>query len=123
MKKDILVKEDVIRLVENFHSRLRGDNVLGPMFQHHVKDWDLFTHLLCDFWENVVFYSGAYAGNPMDTHLRVHKETPLEIQHFLRWNMLFNETVDSLFTGANAELVKHRAQSISAIIQLKLIKS
>ena len=122
MKKDILKKEDIILLVDEFYQRIRKDDLLSPVFTFHVKDYAQHLKLMYDFWENVIFYSGNYAGNPMSAHIKVHSETPLQIQHFVRWNMLFNETVDALFTGKNAELVKQKANSISAIIQLKIIK-
>lgn len=122
MKKDISGKEDVIRMVDEFYNRIRKDNLLAPLFIHHVKDPVTHLKLMYEFWENVIFFSGNYAGNPMNAHVKVHKETPLEIQHFIRWNVLFNATVDDLFSGKHAEMVKQKANSISAIIQLKLLK-
>ena len=47
----------------------------------------------------------------------------LKKQHFDRWLLLFNETVNKLFVGNKAELAKTRALSIATIMQVKIHQS
>jgi hemoglobin len=73
------------------------------------------------FWENTIFYTGSYEGNPMELHKHLHRLIPLTLEHFKQWNFLFIKTVDELFEGVNANLAKQRAVSISAVMQIKIL--
>jgi hemoglobin len=44
------------------------------------------------------------------------------MEHFEHWISLFHATVDELFHGENAELIKDRAQTIAAIMVTKIVK-
>ena len=76
-----------------------------------------------NFWENVLFYTGNYEGNPMNIHQHLNRVVPLSKQHFERWVLLFNETVDELFEGNKAFFVKQRAISIAVVMQVKIMES
>jgi hemoglobin len=56
----------------------------------------------------------------MQKHQELHKKSPMKMQHFQRWNQLFSHTVDELFEGEKAELIKQRASSISTVMQIKI---
>ena len=56
----------------------------------------------------------------MELHKHVNTLYPLTDKHFKRWNSLFTSTVDELFKGDTATLVKTRALSISAVMQMKI---
>jgi hemoglobin len=73
------------------------------------------------FFENMLFYTGSYTGNPMELHKHINSLYPLTARHFERWSILFNSTVDELFEGEKAMLVKQRAKSISAVMQIKIL--
>jgi hemoglobin len=74
------------------------------------------------FWENVVFYTGNYNGNPMQAHFGLHNKMPMAMTDFNQWNLVFNQTVDELFEGENANAIKQRAQNISTVMQIKIFK-
>lgn len=74
-----------------------------------------------DFWENVLFYSGNYSGNPMDVHIKLNEIAPIKIEHFQRWLEIFNETVDELFEGETSFRLKQRASSIATVMQIKIL--
>jgi len=57
----------------------------------------------------------------MVAHIRLHQLSPLTKAHFDRWQSLFLQTVDELFAGGKAELVKQRAVSIATMMQLKVV--
>lgn len=121
MKKDILNRADIEILVNTFYRKVLADKLLGFIFQDVAKvNWNLHLPVMYDFWENVIFYTGSYEGNPLHLHKHLHHITPLGRPHFDRWNKLFVSTVDGLFKGPNSELIKERALNISEIIRLQL---
>ncbi|MBS1647564.1 MAG: group III truncated hemoglobin [Bacteroidetes bacterium] len=123
MKKDIVNRKDIEKLVDAFYDKLKNDATLGHFFKEVVNvDWEKHAGVLYCFWENVLFYTGNYNGNPMQQHILIHAKKPFTIQDFTQWTLLFNETVDAFFEGKNAESIKQRAQSISTIMQIKLFK-
>lgn len=123
MKKDILNRADIEMLVNAFYRKVLADKLLGFIFQDVAKvNWLNHLPVMYDFWENVIFYTGSYEGNPLHLHKHLHHITPLERSHFDRWNKLFLSTVDGLFEGPNAELIKERALNISDIMRNQLME-
>ena len=74
-----------------------------------------------DFWENILFYTGNFEGNPMVKHRELHHKSPLTVKHFKHWNKLFTATVDELFSGKKANEIKERAVNISLMMQQKTL--
>ena len=123
MKKDIQTKADIIKMVDQFYELVKKDSLLGPIFTDVSKvDWVSHLPKMYDFWENVIFFTGTYSGNPLKTHQKIHGLSPLTKNHFQRWYALFIKTVDSLFKGEKATLAKTRANQISLVIQDKLAR-
>ena len=124
MKKHIEDREDIEFLMNSFYNKVRRDEVIGYIFNDIAKvDWDHHIPIICDFWENILFQTNVYKGNPMVTHMRLHTLTPLTKSHFERWQKLFIETVDEHFEGEMAELAKQRAISIATMMQIKIIQT
>jgi hemoglobin len=122
MKKDIENREDIELLVTHFYEKVKTDDTIGFIFNDIAKiNWHKHLPVMFNFWENVLFYTGNYDGNPLQVHQHLHKAVPLTKKHFNRWNQLFIETVDELFSGAIANLSKQRALSISTVMQLKVL--
>ena len=72
------------------------------------------------FWENVLFYSGGYTGNPMQRHKEMNDMKSFSQEHFTRWLNLMSEVVDKWYAGEKAEMMKERARSIATIMQVKI---
>lgn len=122
MKKDIEGRQDVELLVTRFYDKVKADDTIGYIFNELAKvNWEKHLPIMFNFWENVLFYTGSYEGNPMDIHQHLHRAAPLTKEHFNRWNELFIETVDELFEGKNAILARQRALSISTVMQIKIL--
>jgi hemoglobin len=122
MKKDIKNRRDIELLIKRFYEKVKADEVIGAIFTVVFKvNWEKHLPVMFDFWENTLFFTGTYAGNPMQIHKRIHGIFPLEEKHFQRWVSLFNTTVDELFEGEKALLAKQRAISISTVMKLKLL--
>ena len=122
MKKDIESKEDIQLLVDTFYETVKVDATIGYFFSDvtHVN-WEKHLPIMYSFWENILFHTGTYAGNPMKTHMQLHEKSAMNTTHFERWLEIFNHTVNSLFEGGNAELIKQRALSIATTMQIKIV--
>jgi len=122
MKPDILGRSDIKMLVDAFYGRVRNDSTLAYLFDDVARVvWDRHLPRMYDFWENVIFQTGTFRGNPMVAHARLHQLSPLTTEHFDRWLGLFIATVDDYFEGVNADVAKKRASSISQVMQYKIL--
>ncbi len=121
MKKDIKTRADIELMVNSFYEKVKKDEVIGFFFTEVVQvNWEKHLPVMYNFWESIVFHTGSYEGNPMHTHQQVNQKSPISMQHFQRWNLLFTQTVDELFEGDKVELIKQRAVSISTVMQIKI---
>jgi hemoglobin len=122
MKKDIETKEDIKLLIDSFYQKVNADDTLNYIFTDIAKiNWEKHLPIMYSFWENTLFYTGTYQGNPMELHKNLHRLTPLTAAHFKRWLAHFSNAVDEQFEGRNANLAKQRAISIATLMQIKII--
>lgn len=120
MKYDIQSVNDIKKLVDTFYDKVKSDNCIGFFFSDVIKvNWDKHLPIMYDFWENILFHKGNYTGNPIQKHLDLHQKISIKNEHFQHWVKLFWSTVDELFEGNNAELIKQRAARIATVIQIK----
>lgn len=121
MKMDIENNADIETLVNTFYGKVKSDDILGPIFNVGISvNWNTHLPIMYRFWENAIFQSGGYTGNPMMLHEHIHKKINLATEQFDRWIQLFNQTTDELFEGKNATLAKQRASGIAAVMQHKI---
>lgn len=122
-KKDIENRDDLLLLMQKFYKKLLSDNLISYLFTDVAKI-NLAQHLpvLVDFWDSILFQSGTYQKNAMQPHLAIHQKSPLTKYHFEIWLRYFKETVDELFAGDNAFIIKERATSIATVMQIKTIQ-
>jgi hemoglobin len=119
MKTEINGRAEIELLINAFYERVKTDPVIGHFFGH--VHWDKHLPVMYDFWENALFYTGGYTGNPLKIHQAFHQRHPLSEADFKQWITLFTDTLDSLFEGEKAELARQRAYSISTVMQLKTV--
>lgn len=81
------------RLVDSFYAVVRDDDLLGPIFARHVKDWSAHLPKMYDFWSTVVLRTGRYAGRPVEAHERI---PGIGAAHFTRWLELWGRTVSEV---------------------------
>ncbi|WP_217605611.1 group III truncated hemoglobin [Chitinophaga sp. GbtcB8] len=112
MKTDITTEADIKKLVYTFYDKVRQDELLAPVFNGIIKDWDPHLEIMCQFWGTLLLYTKQYKSDPMSKHLPI----PLERAHFDRWLLLFHATLDELFEGEVAENAGKRAASIARIM-------
>ena len=124
MKNDIKDRAAIQQLVDTFYTKVRADETIGYLFNDVARvNWEQHLPRMYDFWENILFQTGGFKGNPMTAHVQLHQQSPLTAEHFARWQQLFLTTVDELFEGDMAELIKQRARSIATMMQIKVFPS
>jgi hemoglobin len=124
MKTDITEREHIEILVNAFYDKVKQDEVIGFFFTDVVKVmWEKHLPTMYDFWDGVLFHSNKYTGNPMEKHLHINALSKMSMVHFQRWIQLFTATVDELYQGKNAEVIKQRAISIATVMQIKIFGS
>jgi len=102
------------RLVRSFYERVRADELLAPIFQERIEDWEPHLQRMCDFWSSVALWSGRYHGQPMQKHLGL----PVDFRHFDRWLELFEHTAKALCPPAAAAHFIERARRIAQSLEL-----
>ena len=123
MKTDIKNRADIEKLATIFYGKVKEDAAISYFFNDVAKvNWENHLPKMCDFFENILFSSGNYDGNPMVIHEELNKKSELKREHFQHWNFLFDATVDELFIGLKAEEVKQRAINISEAMMYKTHK-
>ena len=121
MKKDIHNREGIMLLVDTFYKNVALNKQIGPIFTDVAKvDWSHHLPKMYDLWESILFGKAIYKGNPMLTHFALNEQTPLQTEAFETWKNLFFQTVDDLFVGENADLIKQKAQSIADLMHFKI---
>ena len=124
MKQDIATRADIELLINSFYDIVRKDDTIGYIFNDIIgDDWSHHLPVMYSFWESVLFSKAGYTGNPIKKHTDIDKRIPMEKVHFDRWLVLWNETVDELFSGNVADEAKNRAMVMANLISMKVIMS
>ena len=110
-------RSDINILVNSFYSKVKVDELLGPIFNAHISDdkWPEHLDKLTDFWETNLFGVAKFKGNPTQKHMNVDKNLnySIEQKHFGRWLQIWFETIDELYEGEYADKAKNSARKMS----------
>lgn len=118
---DINTSDDIKLLVDSFYDKVRKDNVIGHIFNTIIgNDWSVHLPIMYQFWGSGLLHTPGYSGNPVKKHIELDKKIPLEKVHYNQWLVLWNETIDSLFSGTVAEEAKKRAGLMMDLIDMKI---
>lgn len=116
-KEDIRSLDDIKILVDSFYSKIREDELLGPIFNGVIQDrWPQHLDKMYRFWQSILLHENTYHGSSFDPHAKL----PIEKKHFERWQELFSACVEKHFSGPKAEEAMKRAQSIGMIFNYKI---
>jgi hemoglobin len=102
------------RLVRGFYEKVRADEMLAPVFNARIRDWEPHLQQMFAFWSSVALMTGRYQGTPMAKHMRL----PVDAAHFDRWLSLFETTARELCPPQAAEHFVERARRIAASLEL-----
>ncbi|MCH9661318.1 MAG: group III truncated hemoglobin [Bacteroidetes bacterium] len=124
-QRTIDTRDDVSLLVRTFYAKVRKDELLGPIFNRVITDWEHHFDRLTDFWQTNLFFQKKYKGDPMKKHIEVDQAEDHSINemHFGVWLNLWFETVDELFIGEVAHIAKNRARNMGTFIHLQIFKA
>src|SRR5690606_10916666 len=108
---------DIDLLMREFYSEAMSDELIGYLFTDVAKlDLDVHLPIIGDFWESMLFQTGAYqkhGRNPLQVHAKLDAMEPFQYEHFERWLEIFNAKVDKNFEGERAVYIKIRANAIA----------
>ncbi|MBI1224051.1 MAG: globin [Bacteroidetes bacterium] len=127
MRVDIETREDVSLLVRSFYEKIRQDEVLGPIFNNSIYDWEPHLEKLTDFWEGNLFFfvKTKFTGDPKIAHQKLDEilGNTLSMNHFGLWINLWLETIDEHFSGETAERAKMIARKMASFLFLKIVEN
>lgn len=107
-------EEMIATLVHTFYARVRADQLLGPIFERHVEDWDEHLAKLCAFWSSVALMTGRYKGRPIPAHAAIPE---ISGRHFVRWLDIFRRTAVETCPPGAAALFIDRAERIAGSLE------
>jgi len=100
--------------VRSFYDQARQDTLLGPVFNHMIRDWDSHLALVQNFWSRALLGTKRYDSSPFLSHANL----PIEPEHFVRWLELFAATAKASLPPELAEKAcakaNHMAESFKA---------
>jgi hemoglobin len=106
-------------VVHGFYDEIRGDDLLGPVFNDAIQPhaWPHHLEKMCDFWSATLLRTSSYDGRPLPPHLAL---PGLGEAHFRRWLMLFRATVRRKCQPEVAALFMDRALRIAHSFRLAI---
>lgn len=118
---DIETETDIKTLVDEFYKKVIIDPEIGMIFTEVVRlSWEKHIPVMYSFWNSILLGADTYTGNPMIKHIELNKIYPLSREHFERWLLLWEETVNENFSGVMADQAVTRAKNIASIMQSKI---
>ncbi|MBS1664740.1 MAG: group III truncated hemoglobin [Bacteroidetes bacterium] len=118
MMKDITNLDDIKLLVDNFYTKVRADELLGPVFSSRIHDWQPHLDTMYNFWNMALFGEKGYSGHPFSKHI----DLPVESEHFDRWLHLFMQTLTENFTGPVAAEAMQKASTVARIFSSRIFQ-
>lgn len=113
------IDEDRLKtVVHSFYARVRRDDVIGPLFNEAIHDWEEHLDKLHRFWSSVMLTSGRYKGSPMSAH-RLH-QSAIAPAMFDRWLALWAEVTAELLPPSAAAAMQAKAAHIAESLKLGL---
>ncbi len=118
--KDITGREGIRQIMEDFYTLLLSDHEMRPFFDDVVKSGlDHHFDILVDFWDNMLFYTGAYGRNAMRPHLALHEKRPMSKEHFAAWLSHLQKAIEGRHSGPKAEEMLQKAHQIARLMEMK----
>ncbi len=119
MEKLELNHDGLRQVIHAFYGHVREDDLIGPLFNGAVHDWDEHLERLGDFWSSVMLTSGRYKGNPVAMHLlHAAKITP---EMFDRWIGLWALTTNELLPDEVALVMQAKAARIANTLRSAIL--
>jgi len=105
-------------LLRTFYGRVRQDELIGPIFNDAVHDWDEHLDRIGEFWSSVMLGTGRYKGNPVARHLP--HAGRIDQAGFDRWLGIWGETTSELLPEPLALALQAKAARIAESLRLAI---
>lgn len=114
IRGDLDSSTEITEMVRRFYADVAQDELLGPIFEDvaHV-DWSEHLPKLTQFWCRLLLHDGDYDGNPLRAHARIHEQAPFTDALFTRWLSLFHDTIETGWSGPNADQALDFAERVA----------
>ncbi len=109
-RNELCSEEEIKTLVYGFYDKIRADELLGPIFNRHISDWDGHLNIMVQFWSSMLLGTGTFNGTPMPKHIAL---PDIKASMFRHWLALFHETTLTLPNRPFAERADEFAQRIA----------
>ncbi len=111
------ISEERIRtMVEKFYARTQQDDLLGPIFELRVSDWEAHYEKMTRFWASATLRAGTYSGRPIEAH----RFDGFTKEQFDRWVELFTKTASEVFPVDGAEIMCDLAKKMASSIAMRI---
>ena len=90
-----------VAVVWHFYADVRQHQLLGPIFERQIQDWNGHIEKIADFWSLVTGGPASYGGGMPGPHIPLR----LSEEHFQAWLGLFDvncRTVGSVIAPQNS---------------------
>ncbi|WP_158837483.1 group III truncated hemoglobin [Polaribacter sp. L3A8] len=125
--KEIENREDIYVLVTTFYDAIRKNDLLGPIFNHHLskEQWPPHLEKLTDFWVTALLGDVCFKGSPSKAHLKVDKflNHTMSQVHFGKWLEIWFTTIDFLYKGEIAQRAKDASRRMATGQYLYVFKN
>ncbi|MFN3892503.1 MAG: group III truncated hemoglobin [Beijerinckiaceae bacterium] len=104
-----IIEDSLEPALRRFYDKVKADELIGPVFERAVHDWDAHIRIMVDFWSGALLGTGRYRGQPFAPHV------PLRIgqAHFDRWLVLWKEAAEETMPPGLAAHVARMAGNMS----------
>lgn len=98
----------LIELLRHFYADVRQHDLIGPIFNAHIKDWPAHIEKIADFWSGLTGGPANYRGGMAWKHLALNLEEP----HFQAWLGLWKRTCQTHLSASQASEMSQIADNI-----------
>ena len=114
-----ITRPEIERVVAKFYAAVRADEVLGPVFAVHVRDWPAHEAKVADFWANTILHERGYDGTPVAAHVRAGNVRP---GMFSTWLALFDSVLEQELSPAQAAAWSALAHRIGRSLRAAVVE-
>ena len=120
-RSDLDTPASIDRFVDRFYARVLSDPLLAPLFLE-VAGIDLERHLprIKAYWRKMLLGEPTYRRHMMQKHRDLDARSPLAPEHYARWLLLFEATLDDEHAGLMAERARGLARRIAGNMRRNL---
>ncbi|MGJ8640880.1 MAG: group III truncated hemoglobin [Opitutaceae bacterium] len=92
-------RPELLKLLRHFYADVRQHELIGPIFNAHIKDWPAHLENIADFWSGLTGGPATYRGGMAAKHLSLG----IGEAHFEAWLGLWKRTCETHLSTEDAE--------------------